>query len=352
MDKLKEKLKMPMEDKKAAFIILAAVALTMAITIGVFAVIKQNQIIQTSGETSPQLSDSEQVEDINDLAKVESINSIEDLQKLNEKELEEAKKKEESSNKNVATTPSYYIKVNYGAQVVTIYKKDSKGKYTVPVKAMVCSTGTYTPSGGVYKTPNRFRWLHMIGDVYGQYCTQIVGDILFHSVPYLTKGDHSSLEYWAYDQLGTRASLGCVRLTCADAKWIYNNCKLGTQVEFYSSSNPGPLGKPSARKISNAPSYVRGWDPTDPVSNNPWKKYLANGGSSKDENKNNSVKNETTNSNTTGGKDKVNNVVTNNLVVNDTVVDPVNDIVANEVVPDKKPEVETNTLVNETTTDI
>lgn len=33
----------------------------------------------------------------------------------------------------------YYIKVNYGANVVTVYKKDSKGKYTVPVKAMLCS---------------------------------------------------------------------------------------------------------------------------------------------------------------------------------------------------------------------
>ena len=350
MEKFKEKLKKPMEDKKAAFIILGMVALTIAIVIVVFTVIKHNETVKTSGEeyspSQQELSDSENVEDMNNLSSVESLNSIEDLQKLNEKELEESKKKEENNNK-AATTPSYYIKVNYGAQVVTIYKKDSKGKYTVPVKAMVCSTGTYTPSGGVYKTPNRFRWLRMVGDVYGQYCTQIVGDILFHSVPYLEKGNHASLEYWAYDKLGTRASLGCVRLTCADAKWIYDNCKLGTQVEFYSSSNPGPLGKPSARKISSAPSYVRGWDPTDPVSNNPWKKYLASGGN-KNEDKNN-TKNETTNNNSTGEKDKVNNIVTNSIIVNDTV----NDIIVNETTSDKpadKPEVEANTLVNEIAT--
>ena len=63
-------------------------------------------------------------------------------------------------------------------------------------------------------------------------------------------------------------------MTSKDALWIYNNVGAGTIVEFYSSSNPGPLGKPSARKISSAPENVRGWDPTDPNKNNPWPKYL------------------------------------------------------------------------------
>ena len=49
---------------------------------------------------------------------------------------------ENAEEKNTAT---YYIKVNYTANVVTIYTKDSSGQYTKPVKAMVCSTGTATP---------------------------------------------------------------------------------------------------------------------------------------------------------------------------------------------------------------
>ena len=44
-------------------------------------------------------------------------------------------------------------------------------------------------------------------------------------------------------------------------------------VEFYSSSDPGPLGKPSAKKISNAEGELKNWDPTDPNPNNPWKNY-------------------------------------------------------------------------------
>ena len=72
---------------------------------------------------------------------------------------------------------------------------------------------------------------------------------------------------------GTAASMGCIRMTVKDAKWIYENCKSGTTVEFYSSENPGPLGKPEAMKITEYNDY-RGWDPTDPNENNPWKEII------------------------------------------------------------------------------
>lgn len=166
----------------------------------------------------------------------------------------------------------YYIKINYTANCITIYEKDASGKYTVPVKAIVCSTGKATPTSGVYKISNKYRWHQLNGGVYGQYCSRITGHILFHSVPYSTNSP-DSLKYTAYDKLGTKASAGCIRLTVADAIWIYNNCASGTYVEFYSSSNPGPLGKPSAQKISSNVT-CRNWDPTDPLEANPWKNYV------------------------------------------------------------------------------
>ena len=184
----------------------------------------------------------------------------------------------------------------------------------------------------------------MIGGVYSQYCTQIVGDILFHSVPYLERGNHASLEYWAYDKLGTRASLGCIRLTCKDAKWIYDNCKLGTKVEFYSSSNPGPLGKPTARKISSAPSNVRGWDPTDPARGNPWPKYLKeknNNDKKNNDKKNDNRNNENTNTTKPSGKDdgkqneftnEVTNEITNEFTNKEVTNKTDNKIYVNDVI--------------------
>ena len=210
-----------------------------------------------SGTTEPTISEAV-------TAPIEEIpqeeNTIENEDTVENPEEEEKNSKEK-----------YHIKVNYGANVVTVYKKDNSGKYTVPVKAMVCSTGKATPTSGTYKMSNKYRWHQLNGGVYGQYCSRITGHILFHSVPYATNSP-DTLKYTAYDKLGTKASAGCIRLTVADAYWIYSNCPSGTYVEFYSSSDPGPLGKPSAQKISSNEKY-RNWDPTDQLPNNPWHGY-------------------------------------------------------------------------------
>lgn len=191
-----------------------------------------------------------------------------------EKEKLEAieKLKDENEKIDISEIDGFYIKVNYQENVVTIYIKDDEGNYTRPYKAMVCSTGKATPTSGVYKMSDRGKWGMMVGRVWAQYYSRIDDQILFHSVPYQYKSA-SSLEYWEYDKLGTTASAGCVRLTVEDSKWIFENCPAGTQVEFYADSDPGPLGKPEAAKISNAPENMRGWDPTDPDETNPWLEY-------------------------------------------------------------------------------
>ena len=166
---------------------------------------------------------------------------------------------------------TYYIKINRKQNCVTVYKKDEKGKYTIPVKAMACSVGVNnaTPTG-TFAISNQYRWHTLMGNVYGQYCSRIVGGVLFHSVYYSTT-DPSTLAYNSYNRLGTAASHGCVRLNVADAKWIYDNCDSGTKVTIYDSNDPGPLGKPTPVRIDTSSSY-RGWDPTDPSPNNPWRK--------------------------------------------------------------------------------
>lgn len=206
----------------------------------------------------------------------------------------------------------YYIKVNCEANVVTIYKKSSNGKYTEPIKAMLCSIGTATPKSGVYPMTDKYTWRLLEGNVYGQYACRITGSILFHSVPYVEK-DKSTLEWWEYDKLGTKASLGCVRLTVADAKWIYDNCIAGTKVEFYSAASPGPLGKPTVQKISTD-TEVRHWDPTDPDYNNPWKTYVP---SKEDVNSKEPIVN---NVSTNTEEPKIDNNVNSN-VVNESVID-------------------------------
>ena len=357
MEKFIQILKTKIEDETAAFAILGAMIITFAITISAFEYVRYTEFAEVSSNLNYAQAESEDKVS-KDYETLENVTSQEDLSKIEE---ENAKKDEEDEKDEPKQTSSnkYYIKVNYGTQVVNIYTKDSNGNYTVPVKAMVCSTGTHTPTYGVYNVGYKWEWLRMIGDVYGHYVTQINGNILFHSVPYLTKGDQSSLEYWAYDQLGTKASLGCVRLTTKDALWIFNNISSGTKVEFYSSSNPGPLGKPTAMKISSAPSYVRGWDPTDPDSRNPWPKYLKEleeKENTKDTNTEinnthtNTIVNDVTNSITNDLTNNMTNDLTNNMtndLTNNMTNDVTNSGVDNNTINDTTNSELENTVANE-----
>ena len=158
----------------------------------------------------------------------------------------------------------YEVHVNKQMNCITVYKRTKKGTYTKAVKSMVCSAGTDTPLG-TFQTSNKYYWKAMIHDVWAQYATRITGQILFHSVPYETHEKDTLITNY-YNRLGSTASAGCIRLSVIDAKWLMENCPSGTTVVISNSSDPGPLGKPSALRIPL--NCV--WDPTDPDTRNPW----------------------------------------------------------------------------------
>lgn len=122
-------------------------------------------------------------------------------------------KKEEKESEHTASSP-YYIKVNRIANTITVYEKDKKGKYTVPIRAMICTTGYATPYG-TYPLLAKGNWWPLYGDVYGQYASHIVGNILFHSVPYLERNNKASIEWWEYDKLRNNGVYGmCKTNSC------------------------------------------------------------------------------------------------------------------------------------------
>lgn len=169
----------------------------------------------------------------------------------------------------------YYILVNRTGNCVTVYGLDPEGYYSIPVRAMVASTGKpgcETPPG-TFTISNRAAWMYMADGSYGQYATRFNGAILFHSVCYKKK-DPSTLMTYEYNALGGYASLGCVRLQTGDAKWIFDNCPQGTKVTIYDADSPGPLGKPDTLVPQIADGQPTGWDPTDPRAENPWKSVI------------------------------------------------------------------------------
>ena len=135
---------------------------------------------------------------------------------------------------------TYKIIVDLKYQVVMVYAKDDKGKYTIPVRYMLCSSGadkSQSPVGTFEMKNYRVRFSRFVNtDSFGQYWSLITGRIYFHSVLYSSK-DASDYSTSTWNNLGKNVSHGCIRLTVPDARFIYYNMAPGTVVEIRKGSS-------------------------------------------------------------------------------------------------------------------
>ncbi len=184
-----------------------------------------------------------------------------------------------------AATPEpipYAIEVDVNNQLVKIWAYNSETEdYTDMYKCFLCSTGTKShPSApGTYILSGRkARWCYFPnwGGGKAQYWVKIDEEIAFHSVIY-SAYDPMTLKVSSLNALGKRASHGCIRLTVADSKWIYDHCGAGTVVtiredrpadpELVARSKPGKLDKSVMLPVTTPepvvyPPYDAGDPPT------------------------------------------------------------------------------------------
>lgn len=128
----------------------------------------------------------------------------------------------------------YMLVVDISDQRVYVYGWDGSG-YNTKVKSMICSTGkdatptpvgTYQAWGKTGLIDNQWYYFKEF-NCYAKYAYGIVGGILFHSVTY---NKNKQLNKGSVNNLGRKASHGCIRLEVDNAKWIYQNCPNGTTV--------------------------------------------------------------------------------------------------------------------------
>ncbi len=175
---------------------------------------------------------------------------------------------------------AYKLEVDVNNQVVKVWRWTSAtGDYTTLYKSFLCSSGTKSnPSTpGTYVLSGRkARWCYFNkwGGSKAQYWTKIDEEIAFHSVIY-SEYDEMTLRTSSLNNLGTRQSHGCIRLTVADAKWIYDNCGEGTVVviredcpddpELVAAIKPGKLDKSvMLPQTTLAPTAMPAYDPYSP----------------------------------------------------------------------------------------
>ena len=153
---------------------------------------------------------------------------------------------------------TYEIYVNKAKGQTVVYSK--VGKELIPLKSFICSPGYATPIG-THHTIVKLRWHELMGPCWGQWCTRVVSNgIYFHSIFYNSYNNNKNLAVGAYNRLGTVCSHGCIRLQAYAAKWIFDNCAIGTTVHVVSKTGYEPLARP---KVAALP-YWHTWDPTDP----------------------------------------------------------------------------------------
>ncbi|MCP1101217.1 glucan-binding YG repeat protein [Aequitasia blattaphilus] len=122
---------------------------------------------------------------------------------------------------------NYLLAVDCNTHHVGVFER-SGGSWT-NIAYWLCGDGAPgTPTiKGVYHVG--IKGHHFVS--HGLYCywyTQILGDYLFHSVPYYPGGNA------VYDdRLGVGVSAGCVRLPIDQAKWIYDTIPSGTTIVIY-----------------------------------------------------------------------------------------------------------------------
>ena len=175
---------------------------------------------------------------------------------------------------------TYKLIVDVYWQVVMAFSKDEAGQYTVPVRYMLCSTGSPKLGNtriGTFKLKEcRLRFGTFAGGDYSaQYWTLIVSRTYFHSVVYHGgkggKKDLNSLYVDKYLKLGSKDSHGCIRLPVPDARWIWYNCCYGTEVEIREGSK-NDLETKAIReqlKLAEPPKVVSGLAPgTAPYTDN------------------------------------------------------------------------------------
>ena len=127
--------KYQIENKKkfaiSVSIIILSIIVISIITVCIFKMKRNTQI--TSSEDVQNTVNEDTAEGVDEFANLQDLVSVknkteEELQEINKKEIEKSKvsknENKTTNKKNTVNKNKYYIKVNYGAQVVNIYTYD------------------------------------------------------------------------------------------------------------------------------------------------------------------------------------------------------------------------------------
>jgi peptidoglycan hydrolase-like protein with peptidoglycan-binding domain len=142
-----------------------------------------------------------------------------------------------------APTPvPWFVEVDVNNQLVKVFSRDEKNEFTNLEKVFWCSTGTtsFPSEVGVHVLTGRKARSALFptwGNATARWWVRITPEIAFHSILFSSSG---AVSMKSVNRLGNRASHGCIRLSMADAKWMYDNIGKGVEVWIHEDAPTDP----------------------------------------------------------------------------------------------------------------
>ena len=130
----------------------------------------------------------------------------------------------------VAKNQSYYIRISIAKHTLVVYQLDDNNEFTIPVKAFKVALG---PKVAPAKTAisEKSLWRKITDIYYVRYSSRLDNAEYLSTATYYSQSDNN-LNPKSYNAIGQNVSDGSILMTCANAKWIYENCGAKTTVEI------------------------------------------------------------------------------------------------------------------------
>ena len=159
--------------------------------------------------------------------------------------------------KAATNTNDRTIYINLAAQKVAVFKNGE----ALPEKVFLCSTGKFdnTPVGSFKSENFYYDWHELYGSVYSYGAIRIKGSFLIHSVPEL-RPIFGTTDSVAYNKLGTKDSLGCVRLTQRDLNYLLTTTSVGVPIVIINDPNTDWVLTESYTKVDESSAMC--YDPS------------------------------------------------------------------------------------------
>ena len=160
-----------------------------------------------------------------------------------------------------AKLKAYRIEVDLTNQICTVYGVYTDGKSKPIMSEFISSarkgcttpTGNFKIQGASGGRKAKYRTCKLSGGkTYAEYACRFTGAKMMHGVPWKARNTKGYVYKNEFNKLGSVASAGCVRMPIKLARYIYNNCPVGTPVKvFKGTKGKYPMGKPKKYKATS-----------------------------------------------------------------------------------------------------